>query len=74
MKNKNLILISLTILIIAGSCTSSKKMNQGFKPLFNGENFDGWYLKLKNDDPEMAKKVFAIEDGIIHVFDDNWPD
>ena len=46
----------------------------GFVKLFNGENFDGWYLKLKNNDPELAKQVFAIEDGMIHVYDDSWPE
>jgi hypothetical protein len=74
MKNKNLILLSFIILMIGSSFIGNKKKDQGFKPLFNGENFDGWYLKLKNNDPEMAKKVFAIEDGMIHVFDDSWPD
>ncbi|WP_158973985.1 DUF1080 domain-containing protein [Cellulophaga sp. L1A9] len=52
----------------------NENSSDGFEKLFNGKDFDGWYLKLKNDDPEMAKKVFAIEDGIIHVFDDSWPD
>ncbi|MBU2950918.1 DUF1080 domain-containing protein [Tamlana agarivorans] len=48
--------------------------SKGFVKLFNGKNFDGWYLKLKDDDPELAKKVFAIEAGGIHVFDNSWPD
>ena len=72
MKNKKLILLSFIVLTI-GSAFAGEK-DQGFIPLFNGENFDGWYLKLKNDDSEMAKKVFAIEDGTVHVFDDSWPD
>ncbi len=42
----------------------------GFKTIFNGKNWDGWYLKLRNGDAEMAKKVFAIEDGMVHVFKD----
>ncbi|WP_066219965.1 3-keto-disaccharide hydrolase [Formosa haliotis] len=42
--------------------------NQGFEPIFNGENWDGWHLKLRNGDAEMAKKVYAIEDGVVHVF------
>ena len=45
-----------------------------FTPIFNGENFDGWYLKIRSGDAELAKKVYAIEDGVIHVFNDSFPD
>ncbi|MCV9389276.1 3-keto-disaccharide hydrolase [Reichenbachiella ulvae] len=44
-----------------------------YTPLFNGENWDGWYLKIRSGDPEEANRVFAIEDGMIHVFK-NHPD
>ncbi|MEM1222191.1 MAG: DUF1080 domain-containing protein [Verrucomicrobiota bacterium] len=49
-------------------------LEEGFVRIFNGENFDGWYLKLRNDDEELAKRIFAIEDGMIHVFNDSFPD
>ena len=42
--------------------------------LFNGKNFDGLYLKLRSGDAEMAKKVFAIENETIHVFNDEFPE
>ncbi len=42
----------------------------GFVSLFNGKDWEGWDLKIKNGDPELAKKVFAIGDGMIHVFRD----
>ena len=45
----------------------------GFIDLFNGKDFEGWHLKLKNGDAEMAKDVYAIEDGMVHVFK-NMPD
>lgn len=42
----------------------------GWRPIFNGKNFDGWYTFLpsvgKNHDPNH---VFKIEDGMIHVLD-----
>lgn len=47
-----------------------KKLEEGFVQLFNGKNFDGWHLKLKKDDSIMAKEVYAIEDGVVHVFKD----
>jgi len=31
-------------------------------------------FKLKNGDEELAKKVYAIEDGMVLVFNDDFPD
>ena len=43
---------------------------EGWVPLMNGRNFDGWYTFLpstgKNNDP---KKVFKMEDGMVHILD-----
>ena len=44
--------------------------SDGFEKIFNGENWDGWYLKIREGDEELANKVFAIEDGVVHVFKD----
>lgn len=44
--------------------------DEGFVPLFNGENFDGWYLKIRSDDQELAEKVFSVNDGMVHIFKD----
>ncbi len=75
MKRKKLsILTSLIILILSISAVSNAQQkansNKGFVPIFNGKNFDGWHLKLRNGDEEMAKKVFAIEDGMVHAYKD----
>lgn len=41
----------------------------GWRPLFNGENLDGWYLFLqkhgRDHDPD---RVVAIDSGVIHVY------
>lgn len=41
--------------------------------LFNGKNFDGWYMYIKdrgrNTDP---KKVFTVENGVIHISGEEW--
>jgi Domain of Unknown Function (DUF1080) len=42
----------------------------GFVPLFNGKNWDGWYFKIRSGDAEMAKRVYSIEDGMVHVYKD----
>lgn len=53
---------------VISSCANST--NTDFKPLFNGENLDGWYLKLRNGDDKLAKKVFTASEGVVHVFKD----
>lgn len=66
----------LVIMLLTSSMFTTAqdtKNDKGFVDLFNGENWNGWHLKLKNGDEEMAKDVYAIEDGIVHVFK-NMPD
>ena len=65
----------ITIVIVIGAlsgCASTE--SDGFDKLFNGENLDGWYLKTKGEDAEIAKKVFAVENGMVHIFNDEFPD
>ena len=75
MRQKSLVKILAAIVVIALGSTlmSAKKKdkkNDGFVQLFNGKNFDGWYLKLRNGDADMAQKVYCIENGMVHVFRD----
>ena len=41
--------------------------------LFNGKNLDGWYTFIKdrgrNNDP---KKVFTVQDGMLHISGEEW--
>lgn len=78
MKRKKLtVLASIVVLMLSISAISNAQNNEspnkGFVKIFNGKNFDGWYLKLRNDDEEMAKKIYAIEKGMVHVLKD-FPD
>jgi hypothetical protein len=52
---------------------TSDTEEEDFKTIFNGKNLDGWYLKIKSGDKEMAKKVFTVKDGMIHIFGDQFP-
>lgn len=71
MNRKLLIQLFAVILLIAISFTvSNAKGKGGFVSLFNGKNLDGWYLKIRSGDAELAKKVYAVEDGTVHVFKD----
>lgn len=70
MRNHRLLLICVTLIVNVGISNgqNQKKLENGFVQLFNGENFDGWHLKLRNGDTAKAKEVYTIEDGMVHVF------
>lgn len=74
---KNSIPFLLVVLLICpffAQAQASGAKQDGFRSLFNGKNYDGWYIKLKEGDQALGERVFAIEKGMIHVFDDTWPD
>ncbi len=60
--------------LLRASDEESSATSDGFVQLFNGKNWDGWYLKLRNGDEALAEKVYAIEDGVVHVFNDDFPE
>lgn len=66
--SKLTIFLFLALMFQACKSQQSTKTEEGFVPLFNGKNWDGWYLKIRSGDPLLAKKVFQIENGVIHVF------
>jgi hypothetical protein len=69
----------IPLMVVLISCTYSCKTSyqaknpEGFVPLFNGKDMSNWDLKLRNGDTEMAKQVYAVDKGVIHVFK-NFPD
>jgi len=67
------VLILLLCSITTVSFAQVKKSKDGFTKIFNGKDFEGWHLKIRSDDAEMAKKVYAIEDGMVHVFNKDFP-
>jgi hypothetical protein len=71
MKNKGFlkaVLLAAVALVILVAFKPLSDKNDGFVKIFNGKNWDGWYLKTKGNDAETAKKLYAIEDGVVHVF------
>ena len=68
------ILLTIIVLVSFSGCAATQTETDGFQKLFNGTNWDGWYLKIRSGDADMARKLFAIEDGAIHVFNDEFPD
>jgi hypothetical protein len=69
---KSIALCSSICLLMAAFALSSNPASaeDGWIPLFNGKNFDGWYTYLdsrgKNNDPH---RVFKIDGGMIHILD-----
>jgi 3-keto-disaccharide hydrolase len=60
----------LTGILAVGTCRGAESEDSaGFRPLWNGQDLDGWYIFLqkssKNADPEQ---VITIEDGAIHAY------
>lgn len=52
-------------------CAGQAKLNKkGFTKIFNGKNLDGWYLKIRNGDEALAKKVYTVDNGTVHIFKD----
>ena len=62
---------SLAIVFAAFTAPTSAAESNGWIPLFNGENLDGWYTFLnehgKDNDPDQ---VFSVENGEIHIYKD----
>src|SRR4051812_48637464 len=52
-------------------CLVGRAADDGFKPLFNGKDFTGWYLvsgskRLEHD----TNHLFTIHDGMVHMYKD----
>ena len=74
MKTRFLALSVCAVFSSCGSIPTDKTGSDGFTSLLNDSDFDGWYLKIKKDDAELASRVFTIEDGVVHVFGDSFPE
>jgi hypothetical protein len=65
------LLLAACLTVASPSAASGEKPDsEGWVPLFNGKNLDGWYSYLdssgKNKDPNG---VFKVENGMIHILD-----
>lgn len=70
-KTKRLLkIISILLILFSVFAFKAPKKNDGFVKLFNGKNLNGWYLKIRSGDAELAKKVYAVDKGMVHVFKD----
>jgi len=73
-KSSKIIVLAILVLTLGISLQTQAQSNSGFVKIFNGKNLDGWYPKIKSGDAEMAKRIFAVENGTVHVLDKSFPD
>ncbi len=60
--------LAFLLVLSAGVCAA-----EDWKPLFNGQNLDGWTIKItKQALGENYADTFRVEDGIIKVSYDKW--
>ena len=64
--------VIIPIIGMLSGCASAG--TDGFTKIFNGKDLEGWYLKTKDGIAETAEKLFAVEDGMIHCFNDEYPE
>jgi len=64
---KQWLAVCIVFAMSSGSFAEEPK-NDGFKPLFNGKNLDGWKPKIRGYDlGENFANTFRVEDGILKV-------
>ena len=64
------LIIAFSLSIGACKTPQNATTNDGFTAIFNGKNWDGWHLKIRNGDSVLVQKLFAIEKGTVHAFRD----
>ncbi|MCU0376964.1 MAG: DUF1080 domain-containing protein [Bacteroidales bacterium] len=64
---KNLI-ITLTVITLLSSCGNPPAAKENWISLFNGQNLEGWIIKIAGSPlGENYKNTFMVEDGVIKV-------
>lgn len=66
------LIVCLTVMYQCGS-NKNTSLNNGWKPMFNGKNLEGWTTKIHHYEVgENYGNTFRAEDGIIKVRYDNY--
>ena len=63
----------LFLLFLVSPFSNSFGQKPKFVKLFNGKDLANWDLKIRTGDSALAKRIFAVENGVVHVFSD-YPD
>lgn len=65
---KILLLFAVTLTLVISSCSTSSNQKENWIQLFNGQNLDGWVIKIKGSPlGENYRNTFRVEEGIMKV-------
>lgn len=73
MKSSCVVALFLALALAFARLVAAEKApaDDGYKPLFNGKDFNDWTLLLREGAPGEIEKVFTVNpDGILHFFRD----
>jgi hypothetical protein len=59
-------MVSFTTAAVAGTPAG----DEGWEPLFNGKNLDGWYVVLKNAKSDDPDHLVQVHDEAVHMYKD----
>lgn len=69
------VVILITVLTIHSSWKNQIKVNENWKPLFNGKNLNGWVAKIYHHElGDNYKNTFSVKDGKIRINYDGYGD
>ncbi|MEA1887108.1 MAG: DUF1080 domain-containing protein [Bacteroidota bacterium] len=70
---RKLVFLLLSPLLILASCSINEKQSEEWRSIFNGENLDGWIIKITGYPlGENYNNTFRVEDGVLKVSYDNY--
>ncbi len=70
---RKFIFLLTTFALILASCSVNERGNEEWQSIFNGENLDGWTIKITGFPiGENYKNTFRVEDGVLKVSYDNY--
>ena len=52
-------------LAFLGLPTAPRAQDDGFTPLFNGKNLDGWVYGTRNGKPNQTGQGYQVENGVL---------
>jgi hypothetical protein len=70
----SLLLFSVVVSAAETAGPPEGKSEQGWKPLFNGKNLEGWDIVLKNARSEDPDHLVQVHEGAAHMYRDAAPD
>jgi 3-keto-disaccharide hydrolase len=65
--------LCIAIMVLSGgfmAFSAETAAHDGWTPLFNGTNLNGWYVVLRNSKSDDTNHLVQVENGMIHMYKD----